>query len=768
MNFDPQKISVVICVYTFDRFYDALYSVASIKNQTLAAYEIIMVVDHNIKLYDEMLHCLPDDIILVENQFEKGLSGARNTGVAIAKGDIITFVDDDAVADEDCLMNLSMSFDQPNVLGVGALIKPLHETEKKSWFPEEFLWVVGCTYKGLKEGVTRNLLGACMSIRRSVFSEIGYFQSALGRTKSKLPLGNEETELCIRATNANPSGYFIFSSSVKALHRVPDARMTWSYFSKRCYAEGISKAQLTQFVGPQRSLSSEKSYVTKTLSRAVLNNLKDVFLKRDFSALLRIVAILLGLACTTAGYVLGGFGSSLDLGPLSRLHALQTKILETIRKQKVLFFGASMLAFGTAMSSALGFVYWWVAARHFAPESVGYAAAAISLMNFIGHLGEVGFGALLIGEVNNHSGHPNRLVTTGLLISFASSALLAVAYNRISTFFAVALGDIAVTPYGQAAFIAGCALTGVTLVLDQALVGLSQTTMQVVRNVIFASSKLALLIALAFIIAASSSNESAILITWIIGQSLSILLLGLCLKRKLSLIIGEPEFGAVKPLLPRVLGHHGLNLANLAPSLLLPFIVTIVLSPSINAAFYAAWTLINVAFLAPASLATMLFAAGTQSPMGLPEKLRAALGSSLFIAAGGAFGFFLFANFVLGLFNPLYVELAAPSFKLLGLSLFPIAIKYHYVAVQRLNNRMASASVLVALGCLLEIGGAILGGLNGGLVGLSTGWLIGLSLEAILMAPTLIKALELRGRFDSSRLVKLGALQTSEKPEHIL
>jgi len=769
MEFDASKISVVICVYTFDRFHEALYAVASITSQSLPAYEIIVVVDHNISLYEELLHALPEDIILVSNQFEQGLSGARNTGVSVAKGDVITFLDDDAVADSECLKSLSQCFEKRDVLGAVALIEPLYEQSGKSWFPDEFLWVVGCSYRGLSEGVTRNLLGACMAIRRSVFEEVGHFKSALGRSRSKLPLGNEETELCIRAANAYPDSCFIFSSTARASHRVTASRLTWSYFVKRCYAEGISKAQLTSLVGSGQSLSSERSYVLKTLSSALVRNFKTAIVDRDVNGLLRIVAIMLGFVSTLAGYIYGQFKANKLTGFVAEVPRFSAGIMMTIRNQKTLFLGASLLAFGTAVSSALGFVYWLIAAKQFSPASVGYAAAGISLMNFIGHLGEVGFGALLIGETRNHGERINGLISAGLQIAFSCSAAVALIYLVLSTLFPVTLGDIGDTNLGRVTFVAGCALTGVTLVLDQAMVGLSRTALQVVRNVTFAFIKLFLLIAVPVIMSGLAPNESTILSTWIIGQIASLVLLAFYLRRDLRSVVASPDFAGVKPLLPHVIGHHGLNLANLAPSLLLPFIVTAVLSPSINAAFYAAWTLINVAFLAPASLSTIVFASGKEDPAELPERLKTSLASSILIAVLGAISCFVLGRFVLGVFSDLYADLAASSFTVLGFSLFPIAIKYHYVAVQRLFNRMGPASALVGFGCLLELGGAIIGGTQLGLFGLSLGWLIGLTVEALFMVPTLVRAADLGGDLSIvPKRIMMKFLHVQHKPEQTL
>jgi Na+-driven multidrug efflux pump len=148
--------------------------------------------------------------------------------------------------------------------------------------------------------------------------------------------------------------------------------------------------------------------------------------------------------------------------------------------------------------------------------------------------------------------------------------------------------------------------------------------------------------------------------------------------------------------------------------------------------------MMSVAFLVPASLATVVFAVGAQNRTDISSKLRASVGLSMLSGVAVATMVYAVPNFLLGLFSAEYAEIAGASLSVLGLSVFPIAIKYHYVSVQRLDNRMFRASFVVLAGCLLELAGAIVGGMYDGLLGLSIGWLFGLSIEALIMAPTVV------------------------------
>src|SRR5438309_304846 len=79
----------------------------------------------------------------------RGLSSARNAAVARSRGEYIAFIDDDAVAHDEWLINLVSAFADRTVIGAGGHAHPLWAEPPPAWFPPEFLWVVGCSYTGL-------------------------------------------------------------------------------------------------------------------------------------------------------------------------------------------------------------------------------------------------------------------------------------------------------------------------------------------------------------------------------------------------------------------------------------------------------------------------------------------------------------------------------------------------------------------------------------------------------------------------------------------
>lgn len=299
------SISVVICAHTEKRWRETCTAVESVWAQSLPSEEIIVVVDHNPALLSSLAAALPD-VTVVENREARGLSGGKNTGAGMARGEVVAFLDDNAVADPDWLRYFADSYSDPAVIGVGGLTLPDWKAPRPAWFPEEFAWVVGCTYRGMPESraPVRNLLGGNASFRREAFEIAGGFQNGIGRSAGKRPLGCEETEFCIRISQRSPGSVFLFDNRSKIWHLVPPERCRFSYFRARCYAEGLSKALVTASVGVADGLSSERRYTTKVLPLGVMGGMADA-VHGDLPGLGRAAAIVTGVTATVAGYSAG-------------------------------------------------------------------------------------------------------------------------------------------------------------------------------------------------------------------------------------------------------------------------------------------------------------------------------------------------------------------------------------------------------------------------------------------------------------------------------
>jgi glucosyl-dolichyl phosphate glucuronosyltransferase len=302
------RISAVMAAYTMERWAAMCEAVESLRQQTIRPDEIVIVIDRNEELLERARADWPD-VRVVPTRYP-GLSGARTTGYEVTSGDLIVFMDDDAVCDPRVLESFIKAVEPDDVLGCTGLVGLQWEDQHGQWkgkppcwFPEEFLWVLGGSYRGhpRTRSDIRNVVGGIMLIKRKVFDRVGTFNGALGRANGSL-ISCEETEFCLRASAAFPGGRFVFEPDGKLLHKVARARRSFRYFVRRCYAEGRSKAILADLVSQRDALKTERDYVLRTLTTGVLIGLADPIRRLDFAGPARAGAIVIGLGATVWGY----------------------------------------------------------------------------------------------------------------------------------------------------------------------------------------------------------------------------------------------------------------------------------------------------------------------------------------------------------------------------------------------------------------------------------------------------------------------------------
>jgi GT2 family glycosyltransferase len=300
------NVTVAVLSYAMQRWTMMTEAIAAITGQLADGDDVLLVVDHNDELLGRAAEYFAESgsIQVVANAGPPGISGARNTAVAHATGEIIAFLDDDAVADPGWLERVRDVLAEPGVVAVGTAAVPAWSGgPRPEWFPDEYDWVVGCTYRGLPTTTAevRNVIGAAMAFRREVFDAVGGFSAVVGR-RGTAYTGCEETEFCIRVRQRDPGARIMYLPDVAVAHRVPRARMTVRHFLRRCYGEGLSKARVARLVGSTDALASERSYVRSTLPRGLARELwRGV--RGQPGGWLAALLIVAGVGVTGTGYV---------------------------------------------------------------------------------------------------------------------------------------------------------------------------------------------------------------------------------------------------------------------------------------------------------------------------------------------------------------------------------------------------------------------------------------------------------------------------------
>ncbi len=408
-----------------------------------------------------------------------------------------------------------------------------------------------------------------------------------------------------------------------------------------------------------------------------------------------------------------------------------------------ILINAGSLIGTTAVTSGLGFAFWWVAARIFSTEAVGLASATISTMTLLGSFSILGLGTLLMGELPKQRGNESSLISTALIVVGVVGLCLGIGFAVVAPYLSTAFQELGANLSNIILFAVGVSLTAITLVLDQAFIGLLRGEVQFYRNALFAGAKLIALFAASLWL--SHVTGLTIYTTWIIGIgfSLVVLVVFALLKRMRPGRKFLPQWGLLRKLGSEALKHHTLNIMLEAPSLILPVLVTILLSASVNAWFFVAWSLSGVANTASAALATTLYAVSSAQPSALAHKLRLTLALAFAVCVLANVVLLFGSRQILELFGHSYSAQAAWSLRILSLESFPFIIKNHYIALSRIRGQISRTIGITIATCFLELGGAVVGIHFGGLNGLSIGWSLAMCLEAICMARPIYRAIQI-------------------------
>ncbi|MFC7231470.1 glucosyl-dolichyl phosphate glucuronosyltransferase [Saliphagus sp. GCM10025308] len=238
------RVSVVVCEHTLDRYQDLRDAVNSILAQSHNDIELVLVADGNEEVCQQFYEDYDDheNVSIHCNENNVGLLESRNNGAQVATGDVVAFIDDDAVADPEWVAELVEVYGNLNALSVGGKMVPLWVAGRPSFLPEEFYFLVGVTQRGFADGKgeVRNTFGSNISFRREVFLDLGGFDTTIGGRQGDENLQGGETELCARLRSEyNQSVYY--NPEAEVAHKVFDYRTKPLWLLDRAFWQGYSK-----------------------------------------------------------------------------------------------------------------------------------------------------------------------------------------------------------------------------------------------------------------------------------------------------------------------------------------------------------------------------------------------------------------------------------------------------------------------------------------------------------------------------------------------
>lgn len=267
---DPM-VSVIVCAHRTDRYGDLAEALGSLKAQSYSSVEIVCVSDGNADLYDRLKKDgWAKGAALILNERNIGLSESRNRGISRARGDIIAFFDDDAVADPRWVEELVKMYSERGAIASGGRILPLWLNGKPGFLPPEYYWLIGATHKGFAEemGDVRNTFGSNISFKTDVLRSLGGFRGEMG-FHGKGMLQSEETEFCDRMKKTFGRGV-TYNPQAIVYHKVFPERLKKKVLFKRAFWQGYSKRIMKEM---GYSLGEEGHYLG-TIGKGIADRVK--------------------------------------------------------------------------------------------------------------------------------------------------------------------------------------------------------------------------------------------------------------------------------------------------------------------------------------------------------------------------------------------------------------------------------------------------------------------------------------------------------------
>lgn len=241
------KISVVICSY--NRAAYITLALQSMVEQTVdcSNFEVI-VVDNNStdgteQVCKEFIVTHSSYAIKYITETQQGSSYARNTGAAIAKGVLLCFMDDDAIAEKHYLERILEFYkNKQESLALGGRIIPRYIPSEPKWMSYYVSSLVG-NFDYAKEQVQfaegKYPLESNMIVTKKDFDAINGFNVALPGVQGTLRIGGEGKDFFIRLKNIGVSVFY--DPTIIVEHITEVSKLTPEYMYR--VASGIGRGE---------------------------------------------------------------------------------------------------------------------------------------------------------------------------------------------------------------------------------------------------------------------------------------------------------------------------------------------------------------------------------------------------------------------------------------------------------------------------------------------------------------------------------------------
>ncbi|MCK4491548.1 MAG: lipopolysaccharide biosynthesis protein [Candidatus Altiarchaeales archaeon] len=402
-----------------------------------------------------------------------------------------------------------------------------------------------------------------------------------------------------------------------------------------------------------------------------------------------------------------------------------------------LYSNATLLMARGIVTSVLGFFFWTIVARLYSTEDVGLGVTMISAATLLALISTLGFEISIVRFLPSSKKEDVEKIINSCLMMAGIFCIL------VSTLFITNIGvwsagltfikDDVTVLFLFMAFVLSWLMSEL---IDSVFI--SQRTAKFVLFKGIIASVLKFLIALV----ALPLGAFGIFVAWGVADLISLLVYYLYFIPKIL-----PGY-RIKPVISRDVidnlirfsfANYSAKILGIVPILLLPLMITSLLSEEMSAYFYIAWMIANVLFIISFTISQSLLAEASTHEERMGELVIKSITFALVLIIPGIVFLLLFGDWFLLLFGADYSENATQLLHIFALSSIPFAFTNLYFSVMNIRKRLKNIILMNALVAVVTLIGSYVLIADMGLMGVGFSWIC-----ARVLAVILIGVLEIR------------------------
>ncbi|MCW0215339.1 MAG: phosphotransferase [Pseudonocardia sp.] len=391
------------------------------------------------------------------------------------------------------------------------------------------------------------------------------------------------------------------------------------------------------------------------------------------------------------------------------------------------------LILSTALTSAVGLVYWVIGARLFPPEVLGVNQAALSAVMLLGGVAHLNMTYALLRFVPVAGRAGRRLVVGGYLVAGVLASLVGGVFALGARVWAPQMLEVVSQGALLAFFMVATPVWALFTVQDYVLTGIRKAKVVPLENAIFAVLKVGLLIA-----SLAATFAGGIAVSWMVGTAVIVLGVNVWL-----LFSALPRFGREHEAdaVPITLGAIGRfvrsdyagSVFQQAAFLGLPVLVLARLGAESSAAYGIVWQIGQTLFLVSSSMNQSMVAHTASDPGGIEKARRAMIRKSLTLIVPAAVVLVLGGRLLLSIFGEHYSSTGALTLALVALAAIPNVVNSSTISAARVRQRMGVLFAVPATVATIVITTSWLLMPYLGITAVGIGWLLGHSVVALVI-----------------------------------